>query len=117
MKSRPAKISVSRSQGLLVIDWENGHHSEYPLAGLRSACPCAECKGGHETMGGPGDPGMLLIPDDVGPAHEIEAVEPVGNYALQILWKDGHRYGIYSWDYLWQLCPCGDHPGAGAGNG
>lgn len=97
---RPKNIAASRSRGLLIIDWENGQQSEYPLAGLRAACPCAECRGGHEQMGLPGSPAMLQTPLAPGQSAELERIEVVGNYALQPIWKDGHGYGIYSWDYL-----------------
>jgi DUF971 family protein len=36
----------------------------------------------------------------------LEAVEPVGSYALQFIWGDGHSTGIYSWDWLRAACPC-----------
>ena len=37
-----------------------------------------------------------------------ERVELVGNYALQFFWSDGHNTGIYTWDYLYRLCPTED---------
>lgn len=106
---KPARIAVSRSRGLLIVDWEDGHHSEYPLAGLRAACPCAECRGGHEGMSSLGSPDMLNIPLQPVQSGELESLEMVGNYALQPIWKDGHSYGIFSWGYLRSLCPCGEH--------
>ena len=106
---KPSRIAVSRSRGLLLVDWEDGHHSEYPLAGLRAACPCAECRGGHAGMGAPGSPDMLEIPLRPAQSAELVSLEMVGNYALQPLWKDGHGYGIFSWSYLRALCPCGEH--------
>jgi DUF971 family protein len=33
-------------------------------------------------------------------------VEPVGKYAIRFTWNDGHEHGIYSWDYLREVCPC-----------
>jgi DUF971 family protein len=96
---------------MLAIEWDDGHQSEYPLAGLRAACPCAQCKGGHEHMGDAGSPEMLQQPLPPGAVGELAGLEQVGSYALQPVWKDGHSYGIYSWDYLRQLCPCGEHRG------
>jgi DUF971 family protein len=115
MSPRPVNVAASRSRGVLILDWEGGHHSEYPLAGLRSACPCAGCRGGHENMGVQVSPDMLHLPEDLGPAHQLEALEPVGTYAVQLMWKDGHSDGLYTWNYLWALCPCGGHAGAGEG--
>jgi DUF971 family protein len=40
------------------------------------------------------------------PRLKMEAIEPVGNYALQIRWNDGHAAGIYSYEYLRGICPC-----------
>jgi DUF971 family protein len=105
---KPSKISVSQSSQMLIIDWENGEQSHYPLAGLRSACPCAECRGGHENMGQAGSPEMLEIPLTDVRSSELERVDLVGNYALQITWKDGHSYGIYTWEFLHDLSP--GHP-------
>lgn len=106
---RPKRIAARRSQGILEIDWDDGHPSRYRLTDLRAACPCAECRVGEsrKAESGPQDP--LAIP--VLPARSSELVEllPVGNYALQMIWKDGHRFGIYPWDYLRRLCPCADH--------
>ncbi len=105
MTPRPKRIAASRSRRLVIIDWDDGRQCEYPLAGLRAACPCAECRGGHENMGLPGSPEMLNAPPPAGSSTELQSLEPVGNYALQLVWKDGHSYGIYSWDYLRELCP------------
>jgi DUF971 family protein len=93
----------------LAIEWEDGHRSAYPLPGLRAACPCAECRGGHAGMGGEPTPEMLDGPLPPGAAVELAGLEAVGNYALQLTWQDGHSYGIYAWDYLRALCPCGEH--------
>jgi DUF971 family protein len=48
---------------------------------------------------------MLEIPLEVGKSDKLERVDLVGNYAIQLVWKDGHSYGIYSWEYLRDLDP------------
>jgi len=53
MRSKPIDITIIRSRAVLEIEWDDGRRSVYPLAGLRAACPCAECRGGHENMGHP----------------------------------------------------------------
>ncbi len=103
MAYRPKSITASRSRGILVIEWDDGEHSEYPLTGLRAACPCAECRGGHENMGAPGSPEMLKWPAADEQASELVSVDMVGNYAIQLSWKDGHSFGIYTWAYLREL--------------
>ncbi len=103
---RPTNITLDRTQGLLFIDWSDGRSCQYPLAHLREACPCAECRGGHHNMGMANAPENLL---DLKPARSyvVENVEMVGNYALQFFWDDGHHSGIYTWEYLHHLCPKG----------
>jgi len=112
---KPLEITASRSRRVLTIVWEDAHRSEYPLAGLRAACPCAECRGGHQNMGETPTPLMLERPLGPNVSSELEEIVSVGNYALQPRWKDGHAYGIYTWGYLRQICPCGqDHSGDAA---
>lgn len=101
---RPTAIQISKSRRVLVIPWDDGHLSEYPFDGLRAACPCVTCRGGHEAMGAPPDPNVFaLAPQQT---YELAGADLVGNYALQPLWEDGHHYGLYTWDYLRGLCPC-----------
>jgi len=110
---RAAQVAASRSRGLLIIDWDDGSRCELPLRGLRAACPSAECRGGHEGVGGPGSPDMLQQPLPEGRSAELESMQGVGNYAIQPVWSDGHSYGIFSWEYLRQLCPEGKVHGGG----
>ncbi len=94
--------------GDAAITWSDGHRSTYAPALLRQRCPCAECKGTH---GGPPKAFRVLTTSQVQTAPRqvvIEAVEPVGNYAISFTWGDGHREGIYSWSFLRAQCPCDD---------
>jgi DUF971 family protein len=106
MAPRPTNITVDRGRKVLIIPWDDGHHSEYPLSLLREACPCAECRGGHENMGTVPDPASVVIPLAPAKSYVVRNVKLVGHYALQIEWDDGHVFGIYTWDYLRKLCPC-----------
>lgn len=105
---RPAKITADRQSRRLKIDWSDGHHSLYSFSLLRFACPCAECRGGHENMGGDPDPEIFARPEEDTPATRLKNIEVVGAYALTIEWEDGHHYGIYNWNFLRALCPCPD---------
>lgn len=98
------EISVSNKDQILTIEWADGHRSVYGLEGLRLACPCVECAGGHAQMGRPANPAVFDIPP--GKTWSISNVQEVGNYAMQIFWADGHDSGIYQWQYLRDLCPC-----------
>ena len=105
----PLHIAISKSKGI-AIDWKDGHHSDYALQVLRDEGPCAGCTGAHGTeprpKGGP--------PEPANPFQMYKAtlkmlkVEPVGGYAIQIHWSDGHSAGIYSWEHLREICPCAE---------
>ena len=101
---RPINITLNKPARQLLIDWSDGRHCAYPITPLRLACPCADCRGGHENMGRHSDPKDLLdLSSDRD--YEIVRIEQVGNYALQFVWDDGHNSGIYTWDFLYRLCP------------
>ena len=103
---RPTNITLDKTAGVLVIDWPGGQTCRYPLPQLREACPCVECRGGHENMGRAGDPADLLtLRLTPARSYVVENVSLVGNYALQFFWDDGHHTGIYTWEYLKHLCP------------
>jgi DUF971 family protein len=101
---KPTKIRVQNEAQLLTIDWSDGHTSVFPLDGLRRACPCAGCMGGHENMGKLPDREIFLVPALM--RWESVKLQPVGNYAIRIIWDDGHDAGMYSWDRLRAMCPC-----------
>jgi len=101
---RPTRIDVNRSESYLEIEWEDGAVCRYPLSHLREACPCVECRGGHENMGAANLPDNILTLQPMR-SYGIEGIEPVGNYAIQPLWDDGHQTGIYTWGYLRRICP------------
>ena len=70
------------------IDWGDGHKGVLPHEVLRGYCPCAGCQG-HE--------GTIKFVKPTSPIQtEIDEVVPVGNYALQITWFDGHDSGIFT---------------------
>src|SRR5271170_611054 len=97
----PAKVRVHKREGTgLEIDWKDGH---------RSACPCATCHDEREKSGrAPGEAKpepTTLLPMYQAPPRPL-VVTPVGRYALGFEWNDGHKSGIYSWDYLRRHCEC-----------
>ncbi len=94
-RPRPREIRHLRDEGLVRITWSDEHVSAYPLTYLRGWCPCAACQG-HG-----GERRFLDLPE-----AQLERIEPVGSYAVILAWVGGHDTGIYSYDYLWQICPC-----------
>lgn len=101
---RPAGITLNKTEGYLEITWNDGQVCQYPLSHLREACPCVECRGGHQFMSSQYDPKNLL---ELKPkrSYRMADLQIVGNYAIQPTWDDGHSTGIYAWEYLRRLCP------------
>ncbi len=97
-KVRPTGVTADRNERVLIINWSDGRSSRLSFAGLRAVCPCVECKGGHDNMGGPPDLDVMRSAKD--DDLNLESVEAVGSYALQFQWSDGHWTGIYTWEYL-----------------
>jgi DUF971 family protein len=94
---------ASLEGGALQIDWGDGHHSALPLALLRHKCPCASCRALRDA---PPDPFRVLSASEAAAVPELSDVEPVGRYGIKLVWADGHNTGIFSYDYLRELCPC-----------
>lgn len=111
----PAKVRVDKTGGLgMEIDWKDGHHSHWSFVWLRNACPCATCHDERQQSGRkPGE--AKAKPETLLPMYQApprpESVTPVGRYALSFHWNDGHKSGIYSWDYLRRHCGCAECSG------
>ena len=83
----------SRSR-ILEVSFDDGARFELPFEYLRVSSPSAEVKG-H----GPGQEVLVLGKENVG----IRAVEPVGQYAVKLVFDDGHDTGLFTWKYLHEL--------------
>ena len=92
--AHPIEIKVHKVSRLLEIGFDNGDHFRLPFELLRVYSPSAEVRG-H----GPGQEILQAGKKEI----DISKLEPVGNYALQLYFSDGHNTGIYSWDYLHEL--------------
>jgi DUF971 family protein len=90
----PLEIRVRRAERALEIDFDDGTSFRYPAELLRVESPSAEVQG-HA----PSQKVTLAGKSGVG----IQSLEQVGNYAVRILFDDGHGTGIYSWPYLHRL--------------
>lgn len=99
----PTRIAVSNADQELTITWADGHTSVYSYEGLRRACPCVTCRGGHGKMAEPIDPIVWELPSLQ--TYELKEVQRAGHYALQLVWGDGHREGLWTWRYLRELRP------------
>lgn len=88
----------------LIIEWSDGHRSSYAYQYLRDHCPCATCLDSEPAPAWESGPLPMFGSGPLKP----EKAELVGRYALQIYWSDGHSSGIYTFDYLRDLCPCAE---------
>ena len=90
----PTGITLHQKSRVLEIAFADGRSFRLPYEFLRVYSPSAEVRG-H----GPGQEVLQAGKSEV----EIRALEPVGSYAVQPAFSDGHGTGIYSWDYLYDL--------------
>jgi DUF971 family protein len=97
---KPRNVTVVND--ILAIAWEDGHESYYDLDLLRRACPCAVCKGEASVLVESRPPPPKLTPA----SFRLRGWQFVGGYAIQPHWADSHASGIYSFQYLRDLCNC-----------
>jgi DUF971 family protein len=88
-------VTNDPTRQVLIVNFKDGTATELPWGLLRDACPCAECR---ETRG-PRDPLKLTAAPD----KNLVEFQYAGNYAVTLVWGDGHRFGIYTWPYLREL--------------
>ena len=91
---RPTEIKLHQKSRILEIAFDDGQRYSLPCEYLRVFSPSAEVRG-H----GPGQEVLQVGKRDVG----IKEIEPVGVYAVKLVFSDGHDTGLYSWDYLYEL--------------
>ena len=90
----PIKIRLRKDVHLVTLEYENDLSFDLSFEYLRVFSPSAEVKG-H----GPGQ-GVLQTGKE---SVQITEIEPIGHYALRLIFDDGHDTGLYSWDYLHEL--------------
>ena len=90
----PTEIKLHQTSRLMEIAFSDGAHFQLPYEFLRVFSPSAEVRG-H-------GPGQEVLQTGKRNAT-IVSMEPVGNYAIQPAFSDGHNSGIYSWDLLYEL--------------
>lgn len=90
----PVEINYHQDQKLLKINFNNSTECMLSAEFLRVYSPSAEVQGHH-----PSEAVLQIGKENV----EIQAIEPVGNYAVKLIFSDGHDTGLYTWDYLYEL--------------
>ena len=91
---KPTEINLHQVSRVLELTFEDGSNYRLPAEYLRVFSPSAEVQG-H----GPGQDVLQVGKEDVA----IDAIEPIGHYAIKLRFDDNHDTGIYSWDYLYEL--------------
>ena len=100
----PVKLEGWEDQGVK-IHWNDGHVSQYRSGWLRARCPCAFCREGNNQAAAQ-PTGLKLLPIFDPSSEQLASLEPMGHYAYNIAFKDGHETGIYSFEYLRSICEC-----------
>ena len=90
----PTEIRLKKAERMLVVSYEDGASFGFTAEYLRVHSPSAEVRG-H----GPGQERLQVGKENVA----ITAVEPVGHYAVRLVFDDGHDSGLYQWSYLREL--------------
>ncbi len=98
----PLRLNLKKDEKL-EIDWQDGKSCVYTISYLRSMCPCAMCK---EVRAESKKKKSLLtiLPGNYSGAITITDAELIGNYALKVQFSDEHDTGIYSFQYLREIC-------------
>jgi len=95
----PKQVKVIK-KNKLKIAWEDSSETILSLKYMRDECPCAGCKGETILLKTYRPPQPTVVTPEM---YQVKNIEVVGDYAIQVTWKDGHNTGIYSWDYINQL--------------
>jgi len=90
--AEPVEIERDDAAAIARIRWSDGTVTEYTYAGLRGWCPCAQCQGHSSTF---------RFVETENP--HLTGHEPVGRYAIRLLWADGHDTGMYSYGWLREI--------------
>ena len=90
----PSELRLSKDKRVLHVAFDDGSAFDLPAEFLRVESPSAEVRG-HSPSERKTVPGKRNV--------EIIGVEPVGNYAVRLVFDDMHQTGIYDWDYLFEL--------------
>jgi len=90
----PTQIKLHRQSRVLEVTFDDGARFDLPCEYLRVYSPSAEVKG-H----GPGQESLVWGKAEV----NIQRIEPVGQYAVRLVFDDGHSSGLYSWSLLYEL--------------
>ncbi len=90
----PEEIRLREGGTKLYVKFENGEEYEYTAEFLRVTSPSAEVQGHHPSQ-------RKTVPGKKN--VKIEKIEPTGNYAVKLVFDDGHDTGLFTWDYFLEV--------------
>jgi DUF971 family protein len=94
--------SLKADREALQASWSDGAMHRIPWKTLRQRCPCATCRLKRAEPPAPAPLFQILKPEETQPIRAT-AMNPVGNYAYQIDFSDGHNSGIYTLEWLREI--------------
>lgn len=108
MSLAPTNLERIENRGLR-ISWSDGTQDEFSVKALRDACPCATCRQRRnneeeaEAKPSSGPMSLPILSAEEARPLEITGMKPVGNYAYNIAFSDGHDTGIFTFDLLKEI--------------
>lgn len=95
--------SIKRTKpGLIQAIWDDGFDSTIKIAKLRSNCPCADCREKNKEPQN-NNQSKIMMPLVKSGENNLTKLTPMGNYAINAEWADGHTAGIYPWEYFREI--------------
>ncbi len=92
----PSNLRAHQAEQVLELVWGDGRTDRLGYHHIRANCPCASCR--DEWTGE-----RILDPATIAPNLKLEGMEGIGNYAVRLVWSDGHSSGLFTWETLRNL--------------
>lgn len=102
-QTNPSPTAVRRDADAIVIEWSDGHQSRWTASRLRRECPCATCREkrrGEQESSAAKPMGLPVLSAAEARPLAVETLRPVGNYAYNIVFSDGHNSGLFTLEKL-----------------
>ncbi|MEM6259298.1 MAG: DUF971 domain-containing protein [Planctomycetota bacterium] len=109
MPVHPVHLDLKRSEAL-TIRWSDGRVSVYPVGLLRRLSPSADAQQTRQELA---QNPLAVLPSSSDQPMRIDRIEPVGRYAIRLVFSDGHQTGLYTWAYLRDIDPDNTAPHQG----
>ncbi|MGY2491046.1 DUF971 domain-containing protein [Cupriavidus sp. CP313] len=88
--AHPVDVVFHQASGRLSVSWSDGLSGMFASPALRAACKCAGCESARRAGRAP----------VISPLLRLQAIHPMGEFGLQLVFEDGHDRGVYPWQYL-----------------